>query len=435
MNVLMISTNGLANNVALLIKNEGHYIKLYIKDKSCRGCFDNMVEKTTNWRKELKWVGKEGLIIFDDVGFGRIQDNLRKKGYKVFGGCEIGDKLEVDREFGQKIMKEYGLKTVPLKDFNDFEEAVLYIKKHPAPWVIKQNDHGNKFLSYIGHFSDGRDVISVLKNYLQNKNLNREKITLHKRIDGIEIGVGRYFNGFDWVGPIEMNIEHTKFFPGDLGPTTSEMGTVAWYESDESNKLFCDVLKPFKSYLQKIGFHGDFEINCIVNETGAYPLEFTTRLGSPIIHLQSELHNFKWAGFLKAVANGNEYDLEYKKGYGVVLLLAVPPFPYSKKLRSSIFYGINIYTNQLSKEEHAHVHYEEIAMRAGGKYDGQLYIADEQGYVGYVTSVDSDLCKAREKAVSIARKMIIPKVFFREDIGCRFENEEIQWLRDWGYLK
>lgn len=433
MKVLFISTDCIASNIAYLLKQEGHNVKLYIQKKKSRGNFDNLVTKTNNWRKELKWVGQDGLIIFDDTGWGKIQDNLRKKGYLVVGGSELTDKLEKEREFGQKIFKECGLKTVPLKDFEDMEEAIHFIRKNPKQWVIKHNDHDSKFLTYIGELKDGSDMISVLKNYLHNKFINREKITLHERIHGIEIGVGRYFNGQDWVGPIEINIEHTKLFSGDTGPVTSEMGTVAWYDDNENNKLFVNILNKLKPFLQKANFIGDFEINCIVNDTGAYPLEATARFGTPIIHLQSELNISPWGEFFMAIAKGEKYNLKYKKGFGVVNLLATPPFPYGNHSNKDTLYGVNVYfTKDITAEEKKHIYFEEISMRTNN-VDGQLYISNTDGYIMYTTAVAKTVAQAREKSLAIARKIIIPKVFYRDDIGEGFEKN-IPLLKKWGYL-
>ena len=436
MRILFISTVCIAIGLAHKLKKEGNEVKLFIKDKKSGANLDNMVEKVKDWKKELEWVGKDGLIVFDDVGWGKTQDSLRKKGYKVFGGSEIGDKIETDREFGQKIFKEYGLKTVPLKDFDDIEEAIYFVKNNPEPWVVKHNDHDSKFLTYIGKFDNGKDVISVLKNYLQNKYLDRKTISLHKKIYGIEIGVGRYFNGKDWVGPIEMNVEHTRLFPDDIGPVTSEMGTLAWYDNDiKNNKLFNEVLNKLKPFLQEIDFKGDFEINCIVNEKEAVPLEATTRFGTPIIHLQTEIHESPWADFLKAIACGKNYDLKYKNGYGIVNLLATPPFPYGKGSRRDTLYGVNIYLDLLSEEEKKHIHFEEIAMRGDDKNYGQLYISNNYGYNMYTTAVAKTIKEAREKSLSVAKKIIIPKVFYRNDIGLKFETEDMEKLKNWGYLK
>ncbi|MEK7072137.1 MAG: hypothetical protein AAB969_01050, partial [Patescibacteria group bacterium] len=404
MKILFISRDLVAGNLAYLLKKEGHDVKLYISEKKRRCNFDNLVEKTNNWKKELDWVGKEGLIIFDDVGWGKDQDKLRKKGYLVVGGSEMSDKLEMDREFGQSIFKKYGLKTVSLVDFDDIEEAILHIRKNRAAWVIKRNDGMSKFMSYVGKFDDGRDVENLLMNYLQNKHLKKEKISLHKRVDGIEMGVGRYFNGTDWVGPVEINFEHIKFMPGDIGPATSEMGTVAWYDDNEKNKLFQETLEKIKPYLVDINFKGDFALNCMVNETGAYVLEATSRFGSPIVHLQSEIQDLKWFDFLLAIAKGEKYNLKWKKGYGIVLGMMVPPFPYSKNLKESLFCGVNIYFKDFSDSDLKHIHFEEISKRVCLENKKELaidcglyYISDNRGYILYVTAVENTLKETQDK--------------------------------------
>ncbi|MEO8637815.1 MAG: phosphoribosylglycinamide synthetase C domain-containing protein [Candidatus Taylorbacteria bacterium] len=436
MRILFITNDLIAGSVAHELVKEGHEVKLYIKEKARRGNLDNLVQKTGEWKNELSWVGKDGLIVFDDVGFGRTQDKLRKQGYIVFGGSELGDKLELDREYGQKIFADYGMKTVELKDFENMDDAVMYVKDHPRAWVIKQNGHAPKTLNYIGHFDDGRDAISVLKNYFQNRTVNKERITLHEKIVGVEIGVGRYFNGKDWVGPIEYNLEHKKFFPGDIGPTTSEMGTLAWYDDDESNRLYMETVARFKPYLQEINYRGDFEINCVVNESGVYPLEATTRMGSPIVHLQTEIHESHWGEFLFAIAKGESYDLKWNQGYGLVVVMAVPPFPYSKKMKDNLFYGMTIFFDDVSEKEFEHIHFEEVSVRSNyleNPEKGRYYISDSRGYVLYATGMGKTVEEAQKKVYDLAKKIIIPKVIYRNDIGNRFIFESNALLKKWGY--
>lgn len=437
MNILFISTDCIAVNLARILQDEGHSVKLYIKNKDSRRNFDNIVPKVENWKDHLDWVGKDGLIVFDDVGFGKIQEGLRKKGYNVFGGCELGDKLEQDREFGQQILREHGLHTVPLHDFDSIDDAACFIKENPYPWVIKHEGHDAKFLTYVSLLPDGSDAISILRNYFYNPFINdgSNKVTLHKKITGIEIGVGRFFNGQDWVGPIEINVEHTKMFPGDLGPITTEMGTLAWYDNDEKNKLFVGVLEKMKPYLKEIDFRGDFEVNCIVTDNEIYPLEISSRLGTPIVHLHNVLHTSPWGELLLAIAKGEKYDLKVKSDYGVVNLLATPPFPYGKKHNKDSLYGVNIFFNNLSEEDFKNVALEDISLRKGGRGNGLYYISNDDGYVAYTSGIGKTIKEARENSLRIARKIIIPKVFYRDDIGERFEEKELPLLRKWGYLK
>jgi phosphoribosylamine--glycine ligase len=258
-------------------------------------------------------------------------------------------------------------------------------------------------------------------------------VTLQKKVEGVEIGVARYFNGTDWVGPIEMNVEYKKFFPGDLGPATSEMGTLAWYDdNDTENKLFQETLAKLKPYLQKIGYRGDIDLGCIVNETGAYPLEATPRFGSPIVHLHSEIHQSPWGEFLLAIAKGEPYKLKWRRGYGIVILVTVPPFPYSKKLPHNSSYGINVYFDEkMKKEDFKHVHFKEVSLRAG---DNQYYISDHRGYILYLTGMGQAVDQAQKKVYDLAKNIHIPKMFYRNDIGDKFEEESYDKLREWGYL-
>ncbi len=432
MRVFFVSNDLIAGNLALLLKKEGHEVKLFIDDKDRRQNFTNIIPKINSLREGIDWVGKDGLIIFDDVGYGKKQDQLRKKGYLVVGGCELGDKLELDREFGQKIFAEYGLKTVVLKDFDNLDDAAVYIKTNPAPWVIKKNFGSSKFISYVGQLEDGRDSLDLVKAYLNDKTLSGIKISLHERVEGVEIGIGRFFNGKNWVGPIEFNCEYTRFLPGDIGPITSEMGTVAWYSQDEKNKLYQETLLKMEPYLKQINFKGDFALNCITNETGAYILEATSRFGSPIVHLQSEIHQSPWGELLLAIAKGEAYDFKWKSGYGLVLAITTPPFPYQKKLKENYSYGINIHFKDITEEDMTHIHFEEVSRRMNN--DKQLYISDKRGYILYVTAVDSSIADAQNKLYSIARKIIIPKMIYRNDIGTSFDTTNKKLLQTWGYL-
>lgn len=423
----------MATNLAYKMVQEGHDVKLFIDDEERKEGFDNLVPKTTDWRAELGWVGKgdDSLIVFDDIGYGIEQDKLRAEGYSVFGGSELADKLESDRQYAQEIFAQCGIKTVPTVDFNGIDEAISFLKEHKGAWVIKQNGDAPKMLNYVSNFEDGRDLINVLENYKTNLEDEMGTITLQEKIEGIEIAVARYFNGNDWVGPIELNIEHKKLFPDDIGPATSEMGTVGWYIDGENNKIFTETLAKLKPYLKEIKYKGAIDLNCIANKSGVYPLEATPRFGSPIIYLQIELHTSPWGELLKAIADGKEYSLQWKRGYGVVVVVVAPPFPYQKKIQSISPKNLNVYFDNITKDDFTHICFEGVAFNNINK---QYYISDHQGYVLYVTSVDTDIALAQERVYKIIENIYFAKMFFRNDIGSNFMEGDHEKLHGWGYI-
>lgn len=100
------------------------------------------------------------------------------------------------------------------------------------------------------------------------------------------MAVGAFFNGHEFVYPININFEHKKLFPGELGVATGEMGTSMFWSSP--NKLFYETLHKMEKALRKEHYCGYIDINCIVNGNGIYPLEFTARFGYPTIAIQLE---------------------------------------------------------------------------------------------------------------------------------------------------
>jgi hypothetical protein len=76
------------------------------------------------------------------------------------------------------------------------------------------------------------------------------------------------------------------------------------------------------------GYVGSIDINCIVNEIGIYPLEFTPRFGYPTIALQEESLESPTRQFFHDLAHGLDPSPEVHNGYQVAVRVVLPPFPF-----------------------------------------------------------------------------------------------------------
>ena len=82
---LFVSWESLSGDLAWQIKKEGHQVKAYIKSETDKDVFDGFFEKINRWEDYIDWAN---VIVFDDVGFGKIADELRQKGKLVVGGSK-----------------------------------------------------------------------------------------------------------------------------------------------------------------------------------------------------------------------------------------------------------------------------------------------------------------------------------------------------------
>jgi phosphoribosylamine--glycine ligase len=431
MRILAILSQSLIGaDLVVRLKNEGHDIKVFIDSELQSECLNGMVEKTEDWKSELCWVGKGGLIVFDDVEYGAIQDQLRQDGFSVVGGSAESDKLELDREFGQKIFSQFGMGVTELFNFSNADEAIRFVRGQNGVWVVKQSDHQST-LNYVGMMPDGSDVLSILDHY---KHLGIKNISLQRKLTGVEVAVGRFFNGVDWIGPACINFEHKPLFNGNIGPMTGEMGTLMWYEAAEESRLFQEVLAKMKPYFQKICFKGYADINCIVNDKGVWPLEATMRFGCPTIHLQAALHLSPWGDFLKALADGKAYDLQCKAGYGIVVSLVVPPFPFFSYTRidpEHLLEGVAVFLKKpLSEDEQTRLCFQQTRLE-----NGRYRIAGVTGELAFITGTGVTVGEARMQAYSLIENIIVPKMFYRTDIGEKFLKEDNEVLRNLGWIR
>jgi len=198
-------------------------------------------------------------------------------------------------------------------------------------YVIKPSDEAalvKRFL-FVGEEQDGRDVVQVLEAYRKVWINKIKTFQLQKRMSGVEVAVGAFFDGHEFIYPINVNFEHKKLFPGNIGPSTGEMGTSMFWSNP--NRLFNLTLKKMEPKLQQEGYVGYIDINCIVNSNGIYPLEFTSRFGYPTIFIQQEGMISPIGDFFYQLATHQTPKLKTRSGFQIGIRIVVPPFPFDDR--------------------------------------------------------------------------------------------------------
>ena len=422
---LFNSLSGLIGDIAWQVSKEGHEVRYYIKEERERDIADGFVAKSDNLEKDTEWAD---IVIFDDtLGQGEKAQQVRAMGKKVIGGTPYTDRLEDDRSFGQEELKKAGVNIIPYKEFDSFDEAVEHVTQNPARYVIKPSGEAQnvKRRLFVGEEDDGGDVIRMLEAYKKAFSDEIKVFQLQRRVTGVEVAVGAFFNGKQFVHPINVNFEHKKLFPGNLGPPTGEMGTSMFWSLP--NQLFNQTLQKMEPRLAEEGYVGYIDVNCIVNGNGIYPLEFTSRFGYPTISIQQAGMNTPIGQFFWDLGSGVDPKLRVKSGFQIGVRIVVPPFPFDdNETFESFSRNAAIIFKKPPNDEY---HIEDVK-----QLNGQWVVAGTSGVILIVVGLGQTMKQAQAQVYSRIKNVLIPNMYYRTDIGDRWD-EDSDRLHNWGILR
>ncbi|HEX8840446.1 MAG TPA: hypothetical protein VF750_08270 [Sphingomicrobium sp.] len=420
MRVLGITETCDLGSMYLRFLAEGHDVRVTVSEPLAAETMDGMVPRADDWRTELAWVreaGEDGLILFEAVGFGALQDELRSEGYNVVGGSAFGDRLEEDRAYAQQLLAEHGLCVAAAAEFTSIDAALTDIDRRPRRCVFKRSASAAD--TFVGSMADGRDIAALLRS---GAIANGEPFVLMDHVEGVETGVGAYFNGERFLRPACVDWEHKRFFAGDMGEMTGEMGTVATF--DGADRLFEATLAPLEPLFRQAGHVGWVNLNTIVNEDGIWPLEFTCRFGYPGFAVLEPLQALGWGElFQRMIRRGQTFPAA--PGFSLCVVLSTPPFPYSRKEVAAPI-GLPIIAGGIEPE---HLHWGEVGRRGGEIVTSGLY-----GWTAVVTGTGASVREAQSAAYERAAKINAPNLRYRLDIGDKLIGGDLGRLRDWGWF-
>ena len=434
---LLISKDGDAWSLAQRIRDEGHRALVYINSEGKRRVGNGIIEKSGEQRVLVDKDGqvdkdalkgilypKPDCIVMDMVGdgFGALADALRKDGIPVIGGCAWGDKVELDRLYGTKVMKTVGINIPKTYAFTDYEEAIKYVEETNKPYVYKPSGNQPTTTTYVARGPD--DLIGMLEYYSDIK----EEFELQEKIEGIEISSELWLNGREVIN-VNHTMEEKHLFPGNLGPRAGCMGSVVWAGSQNS-RLYKEGVGRIVLALKKIGYRGPIDLNTIVTKDKLYGLEWTARFGYDALFVLLEMFKGKIGDLLYGVATGVAREMTFRSEWGLGIDISVPPYPLS--IEPELYKDVLIQGIDESNKRHIWMY---DVQKTGNRY----LCAGCGGDIGAITArgnqVDgySPIREARRRVLRTISNLIVPDLMFRRDIGDRVERECSQ-LKEWKWL-
>lgn len=354
----------------------------------------------------------------------------RTEGIPIIGGTAESAEWESDRAKGMQVFKRAGIPIPAYRAFTDYDAAIAYVKRQDRPFVSKPSGKcDDKALSYVA--KSPRDLIYMLDRWRRAGKRQGLEFILQEKVKGIEFAVGAWFGPGGFAEGWEENFEFKKLMPGNLGVQTGEMGTVQRYV--KKSMLAEKVLKPVEAQLERIGYVGNVDVNCIVDEEGEpWPLEWTTRCGWPAFNIEQDLFASDPMEFLAGLAAGKPpRDAHNWNEVALGVVMAIPDFPYSHISRKEVV-GVPIWG---CDEQTRGVHLAQAMMGKAPDERGKMEpcLATAGDYVMICTGLGETVQAARQSAYRLVKKIEIPNSpFWRIDIGSRL-SRELPELQKHGY--
>lgn len=340
-----------------------------------------------------------------------IVDEFRAAGLRIFGPTRNAARIESSKEFAKAIMARHNVPTAAYKSFDNFDEALAYVKSGPIPVVIKYDGlAAGKGVVVALTLNEAEDA---LRDMLLDESFGKGKVIVEEFLNGQEFSFMCLVNG-DKLYPLDIARDHKRAYDHDAGPNTGGMGAyspVPFVTEEIRRKAIDTVLRPVAEAMVEEGepFTGVLYGGLILHEGTPKVIEFNARFGDPETEVVLPRLKSDFYDLIDAAVEGRDFETEWhpETVLGVVLAARGYPGKYEKGHQIDGLEKIDTKVYHMGTAER----------------DGKTLSVG--GRVLMVLGSGKDLAEARRKAYHEVSKVDCNGLFNRTDIGTGESTQHI----------
>jgi len=345
-----------------------------------------------------------------------LVDYLNKKSVRVFGPDKFSSKLEGSKAFMKKICKTNNIPTAKFGVFENFDNAYSFIKKNGAPIVVKAD--GLAAGKGVSICTSIKEAVKNTKEILNGKFKSSNKVVLEEFLEGEELS---YFiiadnNSYHFFGSAQ---DHKRVGERDVGPNTGGMGAYSpspLLTKKIEKKIKKKIIEPTLKAMKNFGhpYRGFLYAGLMIKKDEPYLIEYNIRMGDPecqvlMMRLDSDLLDIV---DLTTKNKLNNIKIKWSSKSSITIVLCAKGYP-SKYIKNSEIKNLSkIVIDKNNQIFHA------------GTYKKENKIFSNGGRVLNITSMSKNLLEARNKSLSIIKRINWPDGFCRKDIGWKVLNKK-----------
>ena len=342
-----------------------------------------------------------------------IVDRFQAAGLPIFGPTQAAARIEGDKAFAKRLMRESLVPTAEARAFDRFDDARAYVGTRDTPQVVKAA--GLAAGKGVIVCDDPADALLALERMMVDRQFGEagRTVVVEEKLTGPELSVLAVVDGHT-LYVLEPSQDHKPVGEGDTGPNTGGMG--AYSPAPAATEAVMDridreILVPIVNALERGGapYRGLLYAGLMLTAGGPKVLEFNCRFGDPeaqavLPRLDSDLFELLHATVREKL---EEIELKWDPRPAVCVVMASQGYPGAYE-KGKVVRGI----------ETAEGTEGVMVYHAGTKrVDRQLVTSG--GRVLGVTALGDDLAAAQRRAYEAVNCISFDGAFCRRDIAAR----------------
>jgi len=347
-----------------------------------------------------------------------LADELRSRGFAVFGPGREGARLEGSKAFAKEVMASAGVPTGRASIVDSYEEALSELRRLGTPLVVKAD--GLAAGKGVIVAKDREQAEAALAECFVARRFGAaaDRVLLEEFLEGEELSLLSIVSG-DQILPLAPAQDYKRAWDHDQGPNTGGMGSYSPVPAVDQAlyaELVDSIVRPIVAELGRRGldYRGVLYAGLMLTTAGPRVLEFNCRFGDPetqaiLPRLESDLLPLLWAAATGEVLPATA---EWSRGPAVGVVMASRGYPASSS-KGEVIEGLDKVKGLPGVQ----------VFHAGTRASDGLVVTNG-GRVLTVTGRGETFAEARARAYAAVRYIAFAGAQYRSDIGLRAEEWE-----------
>lgn len=339
-----------------------------------------------------------------------VVDRMQAAGIAVFGPTAAAARIEGSKAFSKRFMLRHNIPTGHAEIFDDFDEAIRYLRLADDVPVIKAD--GLAAGKGVVLPADKTDAANVLKSILIDGKFGAagQTVLLEERMEGPELSVLAFCDGTH-AHMMPAAQDHKRVWDGDTGPNTGGMGAFApapLATPELMQEIDRRILQPTLAGMAAEGmpYVGVLYMGLMLTKEGPKVIEYNCRFGDPETQVILPLLESDLVEILQACVQGQLQTVtpRWRAGAAITVVMASAGYPLE--------YNTGIQITDIDEAEKLGC----LVFHAGTKEIANRLVT-AGGRVLAVTAVGRTLSDARSQVYKGVRAIHFNHAHFRKDIG------------------